>query len=363
MTPIEALLRRQIEATGPVTLAEYMALCLSHPEHGYYITHDPFGKAGDFVTAPEISQMFGELLGLALAQAWVEQGSPSPFILAELGPGSGQLMSDAMRAASRAPGFVEAADLWLVETSPVLRAEQAKLLPQPSWADSIDDLPDGPLFLVANEFFDALPIRQYHLQNGRWRETVVGVEDDKLSLGLKSLPEAMEDAPDGAIRERCPSGEAFAGAIAKRIADHGGTAIIVDYGYDQPIPEGADTFQAVREHAYVDPLSHPGTADLTAHVNFGALAKAAHDMGAVTSQLIAQGDFLYRLGIGARAASLARAAPDQLDNIEAALKRLTHVDEMGSLFKTLAIYPVGAPPPPGFESRTYGYLNADPDTC
>ncbi len=349
MTPIEALLRRQIEATGPVTLAEYMALCLSHPEHGYYTTQDPLGKAGDFVTSPEISQMFGELLGLALAQAWVEQGSPTAFILAELGPGSGQLMSDALRAASRAPGFAEAAELWLVETSPVLRAEQAKRLPQPNWADTVDDLPDGPLFLIANEFFDALPIRQYHLQNDRWRETVVGIEDDKLTLGLKTLPEAVEDAPDGAIRERCPSGEAFAGAIAKRIADHGGAAIIVDYGYDQSIPEGADTFQAVREHAYVDPLSHPGTADLTAHVHFGALAMTARDMGAATSQLITQGDLLNRLGIGARAASLVRAAPDQIDAVEAALKRLTHTDEMGSLFKALAIYPVGAPPPPGFE--------------
>lgn len=349
MTPIEALLRRQIEATGPVTLAEYMALCLSHPDHGYYITQDPFGKAGDFVTAPEISQMFGELLGLALAQAWVEQGSPGAFVLAELGPGSGTLMSDSLRAASRAPGFAEAAQLWLVETSPALRAEQAKRLPQPNWADTVDDLPEGPLFLVANEFFDALPIRQYHLQNDRWRETVVGVEDDTLTLGLKTLPEAVEEAPEGAIRERCPSGEAFAGAVARRIADHGGAAIIVDYGYEQPIPEGADTFQAVRDHAYVDPLSHPGTADLTAHVHFGALADAASGMGAATSQLITQGDLLNRLGIGARAAGLARAAPDQLDTIEAALKRLTHADEMGSLFKALAIYPVGAPPPPGFE--------------
>lgn len=349
MTPIEALLRRQIEATGPVTLADYMALCLSHPEHGYYLTQDPFGKAGDFVTAPEISQMFGELLGLALAQAWVEQGAPSPFILAELGPGTGVLMADALRAASRAPGFAEAAELWLVETSPALRAEQAKRLPQPNWADSVDDLPDGPLFLLANEFFDALPIRQYHLQKGRWRETVVGLEDDKLTLGLKSLAEALEDAPDGAIRERRPSGEAFVGAIAKRTADHGGAAIIVDYGYDQPLPEGADTFQAVRGHAYVDPLSHPGTADLTAHVHFGALAQAARDMGAATSKLIGQGDLLGRLGVGARAASLARAAPEQAEAVEAALKRLTHADEMGSLFKALAIYAPGAPPPPGFE--------------
>ncbi len=351
MTPIEALLRRQIKATGPVTLAEYMALCLSHPEHGYYITRDPLGKAGDFTTAPEISQMFGELLGLALAQAWVEQGSPSPFILAELGPGSGQLMSDALRAASRAPGFTDAAQLWLVETSPVLRAEQATRLPQPNWTDSIDDLPDGPLFLIANEFFDALPIRQYRLENDRWRETVVGLEDDQLTLGLRSLPEALEAAPDSAIRERCPSGAAFAGAIAARIVDHGGAALIVDYGYDRPTDTGADTFQAVREHAYVDPLSHPGTADLTAHVDFGALSDAATGMGAATSKLITQGDLLARLGIGARAASLARAAPHQTELVEAALKRLTDADEMGSLFKALAIYPVGAPPPPGFEDR------------
>lgn len=351
MTPIEAILHHQIETTGPVTLADYMALCLSHPEHGYYITRDPLGKAGDFTTAPEISQMFGELIGLALAQAWVDQGAPSPFILAELGPGSGQLMSDALRAASRVPGFADAAQLWLVETSPVLRGEQAKRLPQPSWANNIDELPEGPLFLLANEFFDALPIRQYHLQNGRWRETVVGVEDGELALGLRSLPEALEAAQEGAIRERCPSGAAFAGAIGARIAEHGGTAIIIDYGYDQPIPEGADTFQAVREHAYVDPLSNPGAADLTAHVHFGTLADAATEMGATASKLITQGDLLAILGIGARAASLAQAAPDQIDQIESALKRLTHVDEMGSLFKALAIFPPGAPPPPGFEVR------------
>ncbi len=350
MTPIEALLHRQIEATGPVTLAEYMALCLSHPEYGYYITRDPLGKAGDFTTAPEISQMFGELLGLALVQAWVEQGSPAPFILAELGPGSGQLMSDALRAASRAPGFLDAADLWLVETSPVLRTEQAKRIALvPQWVGSVDDLPDGPLFLLANEFFDALPIRQYRLQQKRWRETVVGLEKGRLTLGLKSLTDALEDAPEGTIRERCPSGAAFAGTIAARIADHGGAAIIVDYGYDRPTDTGGDTFQAVREHVYVDVLSHPGTADLTAHVDFGALGDAAKSMGAATSLLVTQGDLLSRLGIGARAASLVRSAPGQIDTVEAALKRLTHPDEMGSLFKALAIYPVGAPPPPGFE--------------
>ncbi|MEM7547026.1 MAG: SAM-dependent methyltransferase [Pseudomonadota bacterium] len=347
MTALEAIIRRQIAGIGPMSLHDYMALCLGHPEHGYYITRDPLGRGGDFVTAPEVSQMFGELLGLSLAQSWLDQGSPARIVLAELGPGRGRLMADVLRAARNAPGFRDAAEVWLVETSPVLRTEQARHVPGARWAEHLNDLPDAPLFLLANEFFDALPIRQYHRQRGAWWERVVGIEEDKLTFGLQRSALPLGVAEDGTVRERCPAASAIIGDVATRIARRGGAAIIVDYGYDQPVPLGADTLQAVCGHGYADPLDSPGEADLTAHVDFGALADAA--TGAATSALITQRDLLIRLGIGARAAAL--AAKGDAAKIEADLRRLTDPDQMGTLFKALAIHPIGAPPPAGFDPR------------
>lgn len=349
MTPLEGIIRRQIAASGPMTLHDYMALCLAHPEHGYYPTRDPLGAAGDFTTAPEISQIFGEMIGLALAQTWMDHGRPSGARLAELGPGRGRLMADALRAARAAPGFPDAVEPWLVEISPALRAEQAKLVPDANWAARFEEVPPGPLFLIANEFFDALPVRQYEMTAQGWAERMVGLENDRLAFGLRPAPLPLGDAPRGALRETCPAGAAIARAIGARIAENGGAAILIDYGYGETPPMGGDTVQAVRRHEYADILATPGEADLTAHVDFEALAAAAREGGAAASALIGQGEWLARIGAGARAQALASARPDQAETIAAALHRLTAPEEMGTLFKALAIFPHGAPPPPGFE--------------
>ena len=337
-----------------MTLADYMATCLMHPRHGYYSTRDPLGAAGDFTTAPEISQMFGELLGLCLAQGWLDQGAPAPFVLAELGPGRGTLMADILRATTRVPGFHDALRLHLVETSPALRTEQAKRLPQAIWHDSVEDLPEGPLFLVANEFFDALPIRQFQRAGMDWRERVVGLgAESALTLGLAApapqpgLDHRLQDTRDGDIVETCAPARTIAATLGERIARDGGLALIIDYGDWRSL---GDTLQALQGHAVTDPLAAPGEADLTAHVDFEALAKSAAP--AAHSLLTPQGVFLERLGITARAQTLAGALTgDALESHIAAHRRLTHPAEMGSLFKTLALLPQGAPPPPGLELR------------
>lgn len=349
MTPLHEIITRRIRADGPMPVAEYMALCLGHPEHGYYTTRDPLGRSGDFTTAPEISQMFGEMLGLWLAQAWMDRGSPTPFVLAELGPGRGTLMADALRAAARVTGFTEAADLWLVETSPALRRKQWEALGayQPHWADDLAGLPDGPLFLIANEFFDALPIRQFVVSDGVLRERVVGIENDALIFGLSppvSSGDMPEGAEDGAIYETCPQGRAIATSIGERLAASGGAALAVDYGHAVPRASG-DTLQAMKGHAYANPLDFPGEADITAHVDFLALAKAAESGGATNWGVRGQGALLDWLGIRVRAAILAKKQPDRADEIEVALARLTEPDAMGTLFKALALSGDDTPPP------------------
>ena len=349
MTPLEALLRARIAAAGPMRLDEYMGLCLGHPEHGYYTGRDPLGAGGDFTTAPEISQMFGELLGLFLAQCWLDQGAPAGAVYAELGPGRGTLAADALRAAGRVPGFPGAPHL--VEISPVLRARQAAALTgrAPVWVERVEDLPQAPLLLLANEFFDALPIRQVQRRSGRWRERVVGLENDRLTLALGGATRGAdlpEDAPEGAIRETSPASEAVAAQLGARLAAHGGAALIVDYGYAAQPLTGGDTFQAMRGHAYADPLDAPGAADLTAHVNFAALARAAEAAGARAWPLLTQGALLERLGVTARAQAL--AARGDAEAVAAAHRRLCHPEEMGTLFKALALTGRGAPPPPGF---------------
>ncbi|CUH74891.1 class I SAM-dependent methyltransferase [Tropicibacter naphthalenivorans] len=351
MTQLADLIRAQISATGPIPLAEYMTLCLSHPQHGYYITRDPLGAAGDFTTAPEISQMFGELIGLALAQTWLDQGAPVPFTLAELGPGRGTLMADILRATARVPGFADAAQVHLVETSPALRAEQAQRVPHATWHDRVETLPEQPLFLIANEFFDALPIRQFQRDGDEWRERMVGVQDGKLVMGLSApapqaaLTHRLSDTQNGDLVETCAPAQAITASIAARIAQHGGAAIVIDYGDWRSL---GDTFQALEAHAPVDPLAHPGHADLTAHVDFEALAQAASP--ARHSKLTPQGVFLERLGITPRAQALAAHLHGAaLNSHIAAHRRLTHPAEMGSLFKTLALFPEGQQPPPGFK--------------
>ncbi|MBU2958751.1 SAM-dependent methyltransferase [Paracoccus sp. 1_MG-2023] len=342
MTPLAEQIALRIRATGPMPLSEYMRICLLDSRHGYYATRDPFGRAGDFTTAPEIHQVFGELCGLALAQAWMDQGSPSPFCLAEPGPGRGTLMADMLRAIRMAPGMRDAAQVALIEASAHLRQVQSQRLPDARHLDRVEDLPAKPLFLVANEFIDALPIRQYQMTDDGWRERLVGLEDGALAMGLGQVVPLRRAGQPGDIVEECPEGVAAIRTIAQRIAAHGGAAIIVDYGGWNGY---GDSFQALRDHTPEDPLANPGLADLTAHVDFAPLAAAALDAGAQVARPIHQGDWLRLLGIEARAEALTRAGDR---NAAAALHRLTDPAEMGHLFKAIAIWPKGAPAVPGF---------------
>ncbi|MEX5564267.1 SAM-dependent methyltransferase [Pseudophaeobacter sp. 1A16562] len=355
MSLLDHLIAR-IDVDGPMSLADYMAECLLNPRFGYYTTRDPLGAAGDFTTAPEISQMFGELLGLCLAQSWLDQGAPAPFTLAELGPGRGTLMADLLRATRAVPGFHAALELHLVEASPTLREAQAKSLTgfEPIWHDTIDSLPQQPLFLVANEFFDALPVRQFLRDGTGWREKRIGMQNGTLTFGLGPLTEQpalshrLADTREGDLVELCEGAAPITAAIATRIAAHGGAALIVDYGDWRSL---GDTLQALRDHAPCDPLEAPGCADLTTHVDFEVLTQAAQAHGCAATRLNLQGVFLERLGITDRARAL--AAPlegDALDNLIAAHRRLTHPEEMGNLFKVLGLYPGNATPPPGLQS-------------
>ena len=276
MTPLADLLIARIRATGPINIAEFMSECLLHPKHGYYSTRDPFGQAGDFTTAPEISQMFGELLGLSLAQCWLDQGSPTPFVLAELGPGRGTLMADVMRATQKVTGFHSAAQLHLIEASKHLRKVQRETLAglQPVWLDHVVKLPDAPLFLLANEFFDALPIRQFTRHTQGWQEHLVTAGDGTLAFALSEpgniarLEHRLDDTKSGDIVEVCEPAGPIVTEVAAKISEHGGAAIVVDYGGWHSL---GDTLQALRNHEYENPLAQPGQADLTAHVDFEAL--------------------------------------------------------------------------------------------
>lgn len=355
MSDLATILGARIMAEGPISLADYMAECLLHPRHGYYATRDPLGAAGDFTTAPEISQIFGEMLALCLAQCWQDQGAPDPFILAEAGPGRGTLMADVLRTINAVPGMRAAARLHLVEASVALRAVQTRTLAGAgaTWHDRIDSLPDGPLYFVANEFFDALPIRQFTRHRDGWAETRVGLVADRLAPGLgpplavAALTDRLADTAPGEIVEICPALPALAGAIGSRIARFGGVALIVDYGGWH---SRGDTFQAVAGHRPADPFASPGAADLTAHVDFEALARALAAAGARATAMTAQGVFLERLGITARARALAaRLTGAALEAHVAAHRRLTHPAEMGRVFQAIACTPQGAPRPPGLD--------------
>lgn len=346
----DALIQR-ITTIGPLSVSDYMAECLMHPAYGYYATRDPFGAAGDFTTAPEISQMFGELLGITLAQSWLDQGSPARFALVEAGPGRGTLMADLLRATRAVPGFHDALELHLIEASPALRAKQEELLGEAEWHDSAASLPDLPLFFIANEFFDALPIRQFIRDGAGWRERQIGVVDGALTFGLgpqgpqPALDHRLEDTEDGMLVETCEALAPIVHEVGDRIARNGGAALIIDYGdwHSQ-----GDTLQAVQGHKEVDVLEDPGNADLTAHVDFEAICLATPSK---FSRVTAQGLFLERLGITRRAQDLAKLMePAQLETHISAHRRLTHPEEMGNLFKVVALYPEGANPPPGVEA-------------
>ncbi len=357
MSPLKARLVERIRRDGPLPVADYMAACLDDPEHGYYRAGgDPLGEQGDFTTAPEISQVFGELVGLWLGVAWQGLGAPAPFTLAEAGPGRGTLMADLLRAVRHVPGFADAARLHLVESSPALRRRQAEALPdaRPTWHDGLETLPDGPLFLVANEFLDALPVRQVVFHDGRWCERVVtATADGALAFAAgppaAALPPGCPDTADaGTVAEHGPAAEAVVATVARHVATRGGAALFIDYGPAEPAGPG-DTLQAVRGHAYSDPLAAPGETDLTAHVAFPALADRARAAGAAVHGPVPQGDWLLRLGVEARADRLARAAPDRRAGIGNAVGRLIQADGMGTLFKVMAVTHPRLGVPAGFE--------------
>ena len=352
MTPLGRLIAARIAATGPITLADYMTDCLLHPQHGYYAIREPFGTSGDFITAPEISQMFGEVIGLALAQVWLDQGSPARFTLAELGPGRGTLMADILRATAGVPGFRAAAQLHLVEASARLRVVQAKVLGSAVWHDTPATLPECPLYLIANEFFDALPIRQFIRDGAGWRERLVGLHGETLVWGLGDrtpfppLDLRLADTKDGDLVEVCQSLPPIVAEISRRIGQYGGAAYIIDYGDWRSL---GDTLQAVQGHAPTGPLDNPGLADLTAHVDFEAIAMACSP--AKHSRLVRQGMFLHRLGLAQRTEKLAtRLTGPALDSHLAAYRRLTDAGEMGHLFKVMGLLPATAPSLPGCDT-------------
>ena len=361
MSPLERQIRRRIEIAGPMAVAQYMELCLTHAKHGYYTSHDPLGAAGDFTTAPEISQMFGELLGLWTAAAWRALGSPAKVHLVELGPGRGTMMLDALRAAKVMPEFRAAIALHMVEISPALERLQRQALAAEvptSWRHAIGDVPEGPLIVLANEFFDALPVHQAVMCADGWHERVIKIgEDDKLhfSIARDPIPLFDELLPGGLSAVKI--GEIFewrddkiALEIGRRIAHSDGVALIIDYGHVESAI--GDTFQAVRRHDFADPLVSPGRIDLTAHVDFQALAQAAEGMRARVHGPVEQGEFLRRLGIEQRAAALkAGAPPEYAAAIEAALARLTSTERtgMGRLIKAMALSSPKIEVLPGFE--------------
>jgi NADH dehydrogenase [ubiquinone] 1 alpha subcomplex assembly factor 7 len=362
LSPLETEIRRLIRIAGPMPIAEYMRLCLTHPRHGYYIEHDPIGAGGDFITAPEISQMFGELIGVWLATVWQQMGGPENIRLIELGPGRGTMMVDALRAAKKVPAFLSAIVLHLVEVSATLRKVQKERLGSVGvplhWHSTLEDVPAGPSLLVANEFIDALPVRQAIREAGAWYERVVEIDaDGKLAISRardplpnfdSTLPPDLRMSPDGSIYEWRPDGFAF--ELGRRMRD-GGAALIIDYGH---VRCGlGETLQAVSGHEYVDPLRLPGDVDLTAHVDFDALAQRAESMGARVHGPVLQRDWLRCLGIDQRAAALKSHAPyGKALEIDQTLSRLTAggARGMGELCKVIAIADPRLAPLPGFES-------------
>jgi SAM-dependent MidA family methyltransferase len=349
-TPLEAEILRRISLAGPMPVRQYMELCLSHPVHGYYTTRDPLGRNGDFITSPEVSQVFGELLGLWAASAWHQMGQPENVRLVELGPGRGTMMQDALRAMQVVPAFRAAIVVHLVEISPALQKRQQETLAGVDvpmmWHQTFDEVPDGPTIVLANELFDALPVNQAIKQFNGWYERVVEIgPDGKLAFGIANdliplfdqlVPPSLREAPIGAIYEWRADNLPL--SLSRRMVRQGGAALVVDYGHLESAP--GDTLQAVGGHAFVNPLESPGAVDLTAHVDFQAFALAAESMGAGVTGPIPQAEFLRNLGIDKRAASLkALASPEKASEIDSAIKRLLGEGrtEMGSLFKAIGI--------------------------
>jgi len=348
-SPLQSEIKKLTRKSGPMPVWRYMELCLTHPEFGYYVSRDPLGREGDFTTAPEVSQMFGELLGLWAASVWKAIGSPPLLRLIELGPGRGTMMADALRALRVVPPLYQSLSIHLVEINPVLRDKQKSLLSGArdiAWHDSIDDIPDGPAIIFANEYFDVLPIHQAVKRETGWHERTVEIDaNGDLAFGSAAepiphfevlLPPLVLSAPVGAVFEWRPDAEIM--KIATRVRDQDGAALIIDYGHVRS--DAGDTFQAIARHSFADPLKNPGQADVTAHVDFQALARAVEDLGARVHGPVPQGDFLKRLGIETRAVTLmAKASHEVSEDISGALKRLVGGGRggMGSMFKVLAV--------------------------
>ncbi len=345
MNPLEQFLADVIAIEGPLRIDRYMSLCLGHPRHGYYITRDPLGDRGDFITAPEVSQTFGELIGVWAVGAWTAMGQPDAFALVELGPGRGTLMADVMRTVHKAaPAFAAAARLHLVETSPVLRVKQREAVGEgASWHDRLEDVPQGPMILLANEFFDAIPIRQFERRDGAWRERVVGLADGRLSLGVGGIvPGTM--GKDGNILEFAPAREDIARHIAARLAAHFGAALIIDYGHLHTAT--GDTLQAMRSHRFVPVTEAPGESDLTSHVDFEKLAQALGESGAVVAPGMTQREFLLAMGLEQRIAQLqGKADAATRATLTRQMARLADEAQMGNLFKVLCVTSPGIATP------------------
>ena len=356
MSLLSAIIREKIAASGPISIADYMSLALGHPEHGYYITRDPFGVRGDFITAPEISQIFGEMIGVWCAQVWMQMGA-GPISLVELGPGRGTLMADLLRATKSVPGFHDAVTIHMVETSPVLANAQYMHLrdrhPRIEWLDSVDELPDSRTLLIANEFFDALPIKQYVMTAEGIRERRVTYDEtaDAFDFVLAepglSLAKSGHDIAANTVMEHSPVSRSIMRKLAQHIRTHGGGGLIIDYGYLGEAHH--DTLQALKSHLFHPVLSEPGEADITAHVDFSTLMDIARDVGNQVPALITQGEFLVRMGAQLRLEMLLRqASQEQREPLISGLQRLVSPQAMGELFKVMAFLSDAQLEAPGF---------------
>ena len=351
---LEELIKHRIRKDGPMPISEYMALALAHPEHGYYIRRDPLGVQGDFTTAPEISQIFGELIGAWLVIQWVLMGKPQAA-LAEIGPGRGTLMADILRATANVKGFHESISVHLMEISTALRQKQWNTLAGKhtdiNWHTGFAEIPAKPLLLVANEFFDALPIRQFLHSPEGWKERRIGLSKDdtlEFTFTTEPPPELLEDEPvSERLYEHCEAASKLMLVMSNRIASYGGVGLVIDYGYAHS--NGGDTLQSVRDHTFHDILVEPGTADITAHVDFYNLTHAAAEGGTVIYGVVPQGEWLNRLGAQERLAALSKKAKaKQKKLLLSGLERLTASDQMGELFKVLCITHPSMPKPEGF---------------
>ena len=365
MSRLKDRIIRQIETEGPISVAEYMTLCLLDPVDGYYPTRDPLGSDGDFITAPEISQMFGEVLGLWAIQSWKDLGSPDKVNLVELGPGRGIMMSDLLRAAKLDPDFLKAVQVYLIEASAALEAVQGQTLASAPtavhWIADLAQLPDGPSIIIGNEFLDCLPIRQFIQKDhfagkAGWQERMVMIDDARLSFGIapaaisdslqSSLPAGQVDARNDDLLEICLSAQLVLDQLKARFETQPGRALFIDYGPMET--EFGDTLQALKRHEKVGVFSDPGNTDLTARVDFSALKEFADQIGLSSTATVTQAEFLSRLGIEIRAVALSRSGPEAKVKISRQLERLMGPDQMGSLFKAICFQSDGLPAPLGF---------------